>query len=67
MKGKVSCGCNVDRAKCVYCGCCVGLCPANAIWLDETVVVIDDEKCVKCGWCVRGCPVGAIRAEWWSQ
>ncbi|MEM4160587.1 MAG: 4Fe-4S binding protein, partial [Thermoplasmata archaeon] len=49
-----------DKEKCLYCGACVGTCPRNAIYLEETRVVFDEEKCVKCKLCVRVCPVGAI-------
>jgi len=56
----------VNRDKCNYCGICVGFCPTNCIFLDETVVMIDIEKCSKCGLCIRGCPLGAIEAEWFK-
>ncbi|MCX8174278.1 MAG: 4Fe-4S binding protein [Thermoplasmata archaeon] len=49
-----------DKEKCMYCGACVGSCPKNAIYLEETRVVFDEERCVKCRICVRVCPVGAI-------
>lgn len=56
----------VDNSICNYCGACVGICPANCIFLDETIVKIDEERCIKCGFCIRGCPVGAIMADWWK-
>ncbi|ADD08390.1 DUF362 domain-containing protein [Candidatus Aciduliprofundum boonei] len=58
---------NVDPAICNYCGACVGSCPVNCMFLDETIVRIDEDKCIKCGFCIRACPVGAISADWWSE
>ena len=53
----------VDRGKCLYCGGCVGVCPAHAIELKETILSVDEDKCTKCGICVKFCPVGAIRGD----
>jgi len=36
------------------------------MFLDETMIKIDEEKCVKCGFCIRVCPMGAISAEWFK-
>ncbi|MGC8581499.1 MAG: indolepyruvate ferredoxin oxidoreductase subunit alpha [Thermoplasmata archaeon] len=52
-----------DKDKCIYCGACVGSCPRNCIYLDETVIKFDESKCTKCNICVRFCPVGAITLE----
>lgn len=48
-----------DREKCLYCGACVGVCPANAIFLNETYITFSD-ACTNCGICERACPVNAI-------
>jgi len=53
----------VDRAKCCYCGGCVGVCPKDALVLQETVISVDDERCIGCGICVKFCPVDAIKSE----
>jgi ferredoxin len=53
----------VDRRKCLYCGGCVGVCPAKALELKEIVLEVDEGKCTKCGICVKFCPVGAIRRD----
>lgn len=53
----------VNRGICLYCGGCVGICPANALELKETVLTVDEAKCTKCGLCVKFCPVGAIRRD----
>ena len=52
-----------DSVKCCYCGGCVGSCPAQAIELKETRLLVDNEKCTDCGSCVKICPVGAMRVE----
>ncbi|MBC7081812.1 MAG: 4Fe-4S binding protein [Thermoplasmatales archaeon] len=45
--------------KCLHCAGCVGICPANAITLNEFTIEID-EKCIDCGKCIKFCPVGAM-------
>jgi len=45
---------------CIYCGACVGICPLNCIYLDETRITFDEKVCTRCEICVRACPVGAI-------
>jgi len=52
----------VDVSTCMHCGACVGTCPVNAIFLNDTIVEFGD-NCTKCGLCVRVCPVGAISME----
>lgn len=51
----------VDEAKCVGCGACAGVCPAEAITVDG-VAKIDAAKCVDCGACEGVCPAEAITA-----
>ena len=51
---------NIERALCMYCGSCVGSCPKNAIFLEETYIIFNDEQCINCGICEKACPVGAI-------
>ena len=50
----------VDRSRCCYCGGCVGVCPRDALELQETVLVVDNDKCVRCGVCIKFCPVDAL-------
>jgi len=64
MELKVNSEMDVDRSLCNYCGACVGMCPTDAILMDETIIDINEEKCIKCGFCVVGCPTAAISAEW---
>lgn len=49
----------VDDMLCMHCGACVGVCPTNAIFLNEVYITFN-EDCTQCGMCVRVCPVGAI-------
>ncbi len=53
----------INRDKCLYCGGCVGVCPSQALELDETRLQVDDKKCTKCGICVKFCPVGALTGD----
>lgn len=49
-----------DRAACAGCGKCAQVCPAGAVWLDETGVHIDSETCVGCGACADSCAEHAL-------
>ena len=53
---------SIDHVRCAYCGGCVSVCPAGALTLAETRLVVSDD-CVDCGECVAACPVGALRVE----
>lgn len=54
----------VDKAKCLACGGCVGVCPALALEMKKgTDVVCDPVKCTNCALCVKFCPVGALKLE----
>ena len=46
---------------CVACGCCVKVCPKEAISVWKGVYAkVDDTKCVGCGKCEKECPAGAV-------
>lgn len=45
---------------CLSCGACVGICPLDAIYLNEWRIEFDEAKCTRCNICVGACPVGAI-------
>jgi ferredoxin len=50
--------------KCVGCGRCLKLCPAEAITGSKKLPhKIDQDKCIKCGACLRGCKFEAIVKE----
>jgi len=51
----------VQQRLCHGCGTCAGMCPVDAIAMQETVAgylapQIDDEMCTRCGLCARLCP-----------
>ena len=69
---------NIDDAKCVLCGMCSGLCPANALQftIDDVSISeidsyphyvdfaeIDDDECIYCQKCQSACPRDAITIE----
>lgn len=47
--------------KCDYCGCCVGVCPEDAIELMESRISIIEERCTNCRKCVWACPWEVIQ------
>ena len=47
--------------KCVSCGKCAELCPADAIRITDGKPVWEKSKCFKCTGCINRCPVGAIQ------
>lgn len=47
--------------KCDFCGCCVGVCPEDAIELKEAEIKIIDERCTNCAKCVYSCPIEVIK------
>lgn len=51
----------VDQKACVACGCCVKVCPLQAIAVVRGVAAqVDGAKCVSCGKCARECPASVI-------
>ena len=53
----------IDRDRCCYCGGCVGVCPADALVLNDTDLQIDSKKCTMCGYCLVFCPVEAFSIQ----
>lgn len=49
--------------KCDFCGCCVGVCPEDAIELKEAEIKIIEEACTNCGKCVWSCPIEVIKFD----
>jgi len=47
--------------KCVGCGNCIEICPAEAVKLEENIALIDNNWCIGCGVCVCRCPNDAIK------
>ena len=51
----------VEQRDCVACGCCVKVCPMNAIQIYRGLYSqVDDDKCVGCGRCAKECPATVI-------
>lgn len=54
----------VSIQECVACGCCMKVCPRNAISIPDGIyAVIDQNLCVGCGKCVKECPASIITLE----
>lgn len=54
----------VSIKECVACGCCVKVCPRNAITIYKGIyAVVDKELCVGCGKCVKECPASILSLE----
>ena len=52
----------VDQKSCVACGCCVKVCPLQAIEIVRGVMAqVRQDKCVGCGKCARECPASVIK------
>ena len=51
---------NILPDKCDFCGCCVGVCPEDAIELKEAEIFIIDPRCTNCAKCVWSCPIEVI-------
>ena len=51
----------VNQRACVACGCCLKVCPMNAIRIFKGMFAkVDESRCVGCGKCVRECPASII-------
>ena len=51
----------IDAARCMGCGVCVDVCPADAITLMDGRASIEEQKCTGCGACADVCPEDAIQ------
>ena len=47
--------------KCIGCGKCAGICPAQAITMNAGKPEIDRSACIRCFCCQEFCPKGAMR------
>ena len=53
---------NVNR--CVLCGECIMVCPAQCIIISRGgKYVIDEKRCINCGQCRLVCPVDALKSR----
>ncbi|MCF8010059.1 MAG: FAD-dependent oxidoreductase [Clostridiales bacterium] len=55
----------VDKRKCIACGTCEAVCPANAVSVDQEqkVAVVNEAICKGCGVCSSTCRCGAITVK----
>ncbi len=54
----------VNTRECVACGCCVKVCPRNAISIPRGIYAeINTELCIGCGKCTKECPASIITLE----
>ena len=58
----------VDEVKCIGCGACVSVCPANPNVYEmvdkegaKKSVIKNKDACIECGACITTCPVQAIK------
>ena len=47
--------------KCDFCGCCVGVCPKDAIELKEAEIRIIEVLCTNCRKCEWSCPIEVFK------
>ena len=51
----------VNNQECVACGCCIKVCPRNAISIPKGIyATINKELCIGCGQCAKECPASVI-------
>jgi NAD-dependent dihydropyrimidine dehydrogenase PreA subunit len=51
----------IDKAKCIGCGACIGVCPQGVLALKGgKSVVAAVKKCIECRACEAVCPKAAI-------
>ena len=51
----------VRREECVACGCCVKVCPRQALEIVKGLFArVEEKACVGCGRCERECPAGVV-------
>ncbi|MBS5281568.1 MAG: 4Fe-4S binding protein [Butyricicoccus pullicaecorum] len=51
----------VDTVLCVACGCCVKVCPRQAITVPKGIFAeVERAQCVGCGLCAKACPASVI-------
>jgi anaerobic sulfite reductase subunit C len=51
----------IDQLKCDLCGCCVGVCPEDALELSAKELNIIPLRCTNCAKCVWSCPIEALK------
>ena len=54
----------ITSEKCIGCGSCMKICPANAIGLKKKKALLVKERCIGCGECVVVCRSDAIQIKY---
>ncbi len=54
----------IDPSKCVSCGKCIPVCPADALSINTGKISINKDACLGCGECAVVCPTEAIEIRW---
>lgn len=55
---------SLDRDACVACGCCLKVCPRQALSIYRgSYAVVDTDACVGCGRCEKECPASVIKIQ----
>ncbi len=54
----------IVRDKCTLCGCCIDICPVEAISKKRDTAFIDSSVCVGCGECIGACKFDAVQINW---
>lgn len=51
----------VNTEECVACGCCLKVCPRNALEIWKGIMAkVHTDKCIGCGKCAKECPASVI-------
>ncbi len=54
----------INRKQCVACGCCMKVCPRNAITISKGIHAdVNRQLCVGCRKCAAECPASVISFE----
>ena len=54
----------VHQSACVACGCCVKVCPVQAIEIVRGIMAqVASDRCVGCGKCAKECPASIITVQ----
>lgn len=53
----------IDRDKCIGCGRCVEVCPADTLSMEGDKAVVSGDRSLSCGHCAAVCPVEAITVK----
>ncbi|MFH1854225.1 MAG: DUF362 domain-containing protein [Candidatus Omnitrophota bacterium] len=54
----------ITTAKCIGCGACMKICPANAIGIKKKKAILVKERCIGCGECAIICKSGGVEIKY---